>query len=115
MGITEVCAINYPATCWVYLRALKEDYPGGIELYSDVESKITYERVMMWYMLFAAVICALGSALNLFMAFRPYNSVSWLNLFVGMGVAVLSVFALVDFIKRVVRISRLKKERTIHE
>ena len=115
MGITEVSAINYPATCWVYLRALKEDYPGGIELYSDVESKITYARVMMWYMLFAAVICALASALNLFMAFRPYNSVSWLNLFVGMGVAVLSVFALVDFIKRVVRISRLKKERTIHE
>ncbi|MBO4579325.1 MAG: DUF2812 domain-containing protein [Clostridiales bacterium] len=115
MGITEVCAINYPATCWVYLRALKEDYPGGIELYSDVESKITYERVMMWYMLFAAVICALGSALNLYMAFMPLNSVSWVNLFVGIGTCVLSVIAVVDFIKRVIRITRLKKERKIHE
>ncbi|MBO4459720.1 MAG: DUF2812 domain-containing protein [Clostridiales bacterium] len=115
MGITEVCAINYPATCWVYLRALKEDYPGGIELYSDVESKITYERVMMWYMLFAAIVCGLGAALNLFMAFTPYNGVSYLNLFVGIGVLVIMIFALVDFIKRVIRITKLKKERKIHE
>ena len=41
MGIKVVCYINYPGTCWVYTRALKKDYPDGIELYSDIDSKIT--------------------------------------------------------------------------
>ena len=35
MGIKVVCYINYPGTCWVYTRALREDYPNGIELFSD--------------------------------------------------------------------------------
>ncbi|MBP5654803.1 MAG: DUF2812 domain-containing protein [Clostridiales bacterium] len=115
MGITEVCAIDYPNTCWVYLRALKEDYPNGIELYSDVESKITYESVMMWYLLFVVIVCGLCSALNYYMAFTPNNGVRWLNLITASGVTILMVIALIDFIKRVIRINKLKKERKIHE
>ncbi|MBR2992434.1 MAG: DUF2812 domain-containing protein [Clostridiales bacterium] len=115
MGIKVVCYINYPGTCWVYLRALKEDYPDGIELYSDIDSKITYQRVMAWYMLLVIVLTLAGGSLNLWTAFYSRNYVFPINLIVGILLIALCTAAVIAEIKNLVKLSRLKKERKLHE
>ena len=115
MGITQLCSINYPGTCIVYIRALKEDYPNGIDIYSDIESRINYERVLMWYMFFAGFLILGAALLNLSIGFGVRNYISWINLTEGFALMVLYIFMVVNFIKKAVLISRLKKERAIHE
>ena len=68
MGIKVVCYIHYPGTCWVYTRALKKDYPDGIELYSDIDSKINHTKVMAGYMIFVVAMTLFAGLLNLWIS-----------------------------------------------
>lgn len=115
MGITQICSINYPGTCAVYIRAFKEDYPNGMDIYSDIESRIIYERVLMWYLFGAGLFILFASALNLSIGFGTRSYYAWVNLVEGFGLLVLFIFMVINFIKKAVLISRLKRERAIHE
>ena len=118
MGIKVVCYINYPGTCWVYTRALREDYPDGIELYSDIDSKINYQKVMAGYMIFVTVATLLASVLNLSIVLNylaEYNMLMPLNLICSVFTSVLFVCSAIAVIRAFVNIGKLKKERKLHE
>ena len=118
MGIKVVCYINYPGTCWVYTRALREDYPDGIELYSDIDSKINYQKVMAGYMIFVTVATLFASVLNLSIVINylvEYNKLMPLNLICAVFISVLFVCSVIAVIKAFVNIGKLKKERKLHE
>ena len=118
MGIKVVCYINYPGTCWVYTRALREDYPDGIELYSDIDSKINYQKVMAGYMIFVTVATLFASVLNLSIVLKylaEYNMLMPLNLICAVFISVLFVCSVIAVIKAFVNIGKLKKERKLHE
>ena len=118
MGIKVVCYINYPGTCWVYVRALKEEYPNGIELYSDIDSKIQYQKTMAFYMIFVSVITFLAASLNLSIvisALAAEGRFMWLNSLCAGFMYGLFVASVIATVKSFVNMSKLKKERTIHE
>ena len=118
MGIKVVCYINYPGTCWVYVRALKEDYPDGIELYSDIDSKINYQKIIAGYMIFVIVITLLAGLINLSAVISmwvSYNRIMFLNIACTAIVFALCAGAVIATVKAYVNIGRLKKERKIHE
>jgi hypothetical protein len=118
MGIKVVCYINYPGTCWVYIRALKEEYPNGIELYSDIDSKINYQKVMAGYLIFVIVFTLFASLLNLSVV---VNSLVRHGMFMMLNAAAtgicsaLCIAAVIATVKAFVNIGKLKKERKIHE
>ena len=118
MGIKVVCYINYPGTCWVYVRVLKEEYPNGIELYSDIDSKIQYQKTMAFYMIFVSVITFLAASLNLSIvisALAAEGRFMWLNALCAGFMYGLFVASVIATVKSFVNMSKLKKERTIHE
>lgn len=114
MGIKVVCYINYPGTCWVYTRALREDYPNGIELFSDIDSKINGMKAMSGYMIFVMAMTLFAALLNLWCAigrdyFSPINFICSISMFV------LFTLATIATVRIFVNMGKLKKERTIHE
>lgn len=114
MGIKVVCYINYPGTCWVYTRALREDYPDGIELFSDIDSKINSMKAMSGYMIFVMAMTLFAALLNLWCAigrdyFSPINFICSISMFV------LFTLATIATVRIFVNMGKLKKERTIHE
>ena len=118
MGIKVVCYINYPGTCWVYVRALTEEYPGGIDLYSDIDSKINYKKIMAGYMIFVIVATLFASVLNLSIVINYlalYNIFMWLNLACALFTLVIFIGGTIAEIKALVNIGKLKKERKLHE
>ena len=115
MGIKVVCYIHYPGTCWVYTRALKKDYPDGIELFSDIDSKITYKKVSAGYMIFVIAITLFAGLLNLFIAIFNNSVFSPVNFIMAIAMFALCIAATIATVKIFASISRLKKERAIHE
>ncbi|PWJ69337.1 uncharacterized protein DUF2812 [Ruminococcaceae bacterium R-25] len=114
MGIKVVCYINYPGTCWVYTRALREDYPDGIELFSDIDSKINGMKAMSGYMIFVMAMTLFAALLNLWCAIgRDYFSL--INLICSISMFVLFTLATIATVRIFVNMGKLKKERTIHE
>ncbi len=114
VGIKVTSYINYPGTCCVYTRAVAEDYPDGINIYSDIDSKITYEWTKLWYMLFCAVVITLGGLLNLAVAMNR-SSVWPLNFGTALVCFGLAIVCTIQFIMSIVKIRKFKKERAIHE
>ncbi|MBR3461108.1 MAG: DUF2812 domain-containing protein [Saccharofermentans sp.] len=115
MGITIVCFINYPGTCWVYTRAPREDYPDGIEIYSDIDSKINYTGVMAGYMIFVNIITCFAAMLNLATGLNIHNGFAPVNLIMGVSMLVLFTASVIATVRIFMKIARLKKERAIHE
>ena len=115
MGIHVVSQLNYPGTCCVYLRSLYGDNPEGIELYSDIDSKITYLKTTAWYMVFVSALTLFGALLNFSVALQPYNGVRILNLITAGLVFAIFIGAVMAAVKSFVKISALKREREIHE
>ena len=114
MGIKVVCFINYPGACWVYTRALKADYPDGIDLFSDIDSKINGMKAMSGYMIFVMAMTLFAALLNLWCAigrdyFSPINFICSISMFV------LFTLATIATVRIFVNMGKLKKERTIHE
>ena len=118
MGIKVVCYINYPGTCWVYTRALKQDYPDGIELYSDIDSKINYNKVMAGYLIFVIVATLLSALLNISVvvnSWTMHGTLMVLNLICSVFLTALCIASAIATVKAFVKIANLKKERKIHE
>ena len=114
MGIKVVCYINYPGTCWVYTRALREDYPDGIELFSDIDSKINGMKAMSGYMIFVMAMTLFAALLNLWCAIGR-NYFSPINFICSISMFVLFTLATIATVRIFVNMGKLKKERTIHE
>ena len=115
MGIKVVCYINYPGTCWVYTRALREDYPNGIELYSDIDSKINYMKVTAVYMIFVVALTLFAGLLNLNISIFNNSFLNPVNFVCALLMFGLCTGAAITMIKTFVKIGKLKKERAIHE
>ena len=118
MGIKVVCYINYPGTCWVYIRALKEEYPNGIELYSDIDSKINYQKVMEGYLIFVIVFMLFALLLNISAvvnSWTMHGTLMVLNLICSVFLTALCIASAIATVKAFVKIANLKKERKIHE
>lgn len=118
MGIKVVCYINYPGTCWVYTRALREDYPDGIELYSDIDSKINYQKVMAGYLIFVIAFTLFAALLNISIVINSllmYGTLMILNLICSIAMSALCTGAVIATVKAFIKIGNLKKERKIHE
>ena len=118
MGIKVVCYINYPGTCWVYIRALKEEYPNGIELYSDIDSKINYQKVMEGYLIFVMVFMLFAVLLNISAvvnSWTMHGTLMVLNLICSVFLTALCIASAIATVKAFVKIANLKKERKIHE
>ena len=118
MGIKVVCYINYPGTCWVYTRALKEEYPDGIELYSDIDSKINYQKVMAGYLIFVIAFTLFAALLNTSIVVSSLlrnNMLMTVNLICAILMFALCVASVIAAVKAFIKIGNLKKERKIHE
>ncbi len=118
MGINVVCYLNYPGTCWVYTRALKEDYPDGIELYSDIDSKINYQKVMAGYLVFLIIFTLLAGLLNLsvvIIAAKAQGRFMTLNIICTVICFSLCIASFIAAVKAYANIKKLKKERQLHE
>ena len=115
MGIETVSTFWYPGNCVVYLRALRDDYPNGIELYSDIDSRINYENTLRWYLLGIGIYAALTAVYNMVVAFLPHNSFTPVNIICSVVMAVLAVYLFINFAKKSNKIRELRKEREIHE
>ena len=118
MGIKVVCYINYPGTCWVYIRALKEEYPNGIELYSDIDSKINYQKVMAGYLIFVIAFTLFAAWLNISIVVNyllNHGILMPLNFICAAVLSVLCVAAVIATVKAFIKMGKLKKERKIHE
>lgn len=115
MGIRVVCYINYPGTCIVYTRALSEDYPEGIDLFSDIDSKIRSIKVYVGYMIFVMAFTLFASLLNLGVVLGNLQHIMWVNILCAIVTFVLFVCATVSTVRMLIEISKLKKERVIHE
>ena len=115
MGITVVTHINYPGTCCVYTRGKRSDHPDGLQIYSDIESRIACLKVSSQYMIFVVALTLFAAILNLLSAFSPANSIFILNLIVGICMSCLSIASAVATVKLFLKLSALKKERAIHE
>ncbi len=114
MGIKVVCYINYPGACWVYTRALKADYPEGIDIYSDIDSQIKGMGVMSGYMIFVMVMTLFAALLNLWIGIGR-GFILPLNLICSIVMFVLFTLATIATVKIFVNTGKLKKERKIHE
>ena len=114
MGIKVVCSINNPSTTRIYTRALTADYPDGIDLFSDIDSKINGMKVMSGYMIFVMAFTLFAALLNLWCAvgrgfFSPINFICSISMFV------LFTLATIATVRLFVSMGKLKKERAIHE
>ena len=115
MGIRQVTHLNYPGTCWISVRALSSEYPEGIEIYSDIESRIKAMKVMAGYMFFVIAMTLFAAYINFMSGFNPVNSIFWLNLIMAVLMSALCIASIVTTVRMFMQISKLKKERAIHE
>ena len=114
MGISAVCHYGYPFTSCVYVRGLAEDYPDGIDLFSDIDSKINYIKIMAFYLLFVLCLLIVATVLN-FIAGVNTEYINPLNVIEGSITLGLGIATTIAMIKEFVQIGKLKKEREIHE
>ena len=114
MGVKNVAHVSYPGHTIVYLRydSSLEDF----DIYSDLDSKIEYEKTMVGYLLFAAIVNLAAWIMN--MAIFITNCINRTPSYVSLACALNLILAVVIFIniaKRNSKISSLKAEREIHE
>ena len=114
MGVDNVGHVSYPGHTIVYLR-----YDSSLEnfdIYSDLDSKIEYEKIMVGYLLFAAIINLAAWILNMaiFIANCLRGYPSYISLISTLSL-VLTVIIFINISKRNSTISKLKAEREIHE
>jgi hypothetical protein len=114
MDVFNVGHVSYPGHTVVYLRydSSMEDF----DVYSDLDSKIEYERALVSYLLIAAIINLIAWILN--MTIFITNCLRGYPSFVSLACAlnlVLAVIVIKNIVKRVNRINEYKAEREIHE
>lgn len=114
MGIRNVAHVSYPNHTILYMRY--EDNGTDPEIYSDLDSKIEYEKMLCSYLLPLAIINILAFVYNMcvFVSFLLNGRFSGINLlcFINLGIAI-AVF--IQISKKQSTIKKLQEERSIHE
>ena len=115
MGIENVGHVSYPGHTCIYLRY--DSSFGDADVFSDLDSRIAYEKVLRFYLLVTGIFGALMTALNLtFFAISVSEGMpAWLNLCAGLICLTICGAIAVDQIKRGKKIKTLTAEREIHE
>ena len=114
MGVHNTGHVSYPGRTVIYLRydSSMEDF----DVYSDLDSKIEYEKTLVSYLLFAAIMNLIAWVLNMFIFFtncvRGYPS--YISLVCALNL-VLAVILIKNILKHVNKIKEYKVEREIHE
>ena len=114
MDVFNVGHVSYPGHTVVYLRydSSMEDF----DVYSDLDSKIEYERALVSYLLIAAIINLIAWILN--MTIFITNCLRGYPSFVSLACAlnlVLAVIVIKNIVKHNNKINSYKAEREIHE
>lgn len=115
MGIKVVCTIGYPGRSWVYTRALAEEYPDGIEIFSDIDSKINYHKITTGYFVFCILVSLFAAAINTWSVVINRGNFFLLNLICAVAMYIICIGAITATVRNIICIHRLKKERNIHE
>jgi len=115
MGIDYVDGMNFPFVSQVYLKMKKEDAPAQMEFFSDMESKVKYNRLVMAYLVFAIIVMALLTGLNYHMGMRQENSFRMINYFLAGVLIGLIIMVSFEIVRLLLVNHKLKKERRIHE
>ena len=115
LGIQYADGMNFPGACQVYLKMEKKDAPSDGDFFSDMESRIRYNRVVIRYLSFCFIVLALIAWLNIHMYLYRNNFNRSSNALVGGVLCALCVADLIVIIRMLIRNHNLKKERKIHE
>ena len=114
MGVDNVGHVSYPGRTVVYLR-----YDSNLEdfdVYSDLDSKIEYEKTLVSYLLFATIVNLAAWVMNMaiFIANCANGYPSYISLACALNL-VLAVILIINIVKHVNKINGYKAEREIHE
>lgn len=114
MDVHNTGHVSYPGRTVIYLRydSSMEDF----DVYSDLDSKIEYEKTLVSYLLFAAIMNLFAWVLNMFIFFT--NCVRGYPSYISLACAlnlVLAVILIKNILKHVNKIKEYKVEREIHE
>lgn len=114
MEIRNVAHVSYPGHTVLYMRY--ENNGTEPEVYSDLDSKIEYEKMLCSYLLPLAIINLLAFIYNIcvflsFMISGRFNPVSLVS-FLNLGIAI-AIF--IQMGKKHEIIKKLQEERNIHE
>jgi len=114
MGVENVGHVSYPNHTILYFRY--EDTGEELELYSDLDSKIEYEKTMVGYLIGVSIANILIAAYNitLFVIALIHGTVSWISLLTILNLLI-GVVSAIDIVKRKKRIKILESERVVHE
>ncbi len=114
MDVYNTGHVSYPGHTVVYLRY--DSNMSDFDVYSDLDSKIEYERTVVGYFTFAAVLNLFAWVLN--MTIFIINCLNGYPSFVSLACAlnlVLAVLLIKYILKHVNKIKSYKAEREIHE
>lgn len=114
MDVHNTGHVSYPGHTVIYLR-----YDSSVEdfdIYSDLDSKIEYERTLVSYLLFATIVNLLAWVLNMtiFITNCARGYPSYISLACALNL-VLAVVLIKNILNHIYRIKEYKTEREIHE
>ena len=114
MGVENVGHVSYPNHTILYLRY--EDTGEELELYSDLDSTIDYEKTMVGYLVGISIANALIGIYNitLFIIAASHGYISFVLLFTIINLIIAALSA-IDIVKRKKKIKTLISERVVHE
>lgn len=114
MGVDNVGHVSYPNHTILYFRY--EDTGEELELYSDLDSKIEYEKTMLGYLIFVSIanllVVAYDITVMIFAFLHGQASIVYLLSLINLTIGVL---AAIDIVKRSKKIKALESERVVHE
>ena len=114
MGVDNVGHVSYPNHTILYLRY--ENTGEELELYSDLDSKIEYEKTMVGYLMGISIANLLIGIYNitLFVLASMHGVPTWISILAVLNLLI-GVVSAIDIVKRKKRIKALESERVVHE
>lgn len=115
MGAVNVGHVNFLGNSVVYLRY--ENTGEELDVYSDLDSKIEYERIMYNYLILVGILNLFASILNLgvFITSALSGIPIFVNLIIGSLCLGLTIAVAINLIKKHKKIKKYKEERLIRE
>lgn len=114
MGVDNVGHVSYPNHTILYLRY--ENTGEELELYSDLDSKIEYEKTMVGYLRGISIANLFIGIYNitLFVLALMHGVPTWISILAVLNLLI-GVVSAIDIVKRKKRIKALESERVVHE
>lgn len=115
MGVVNVGHVNFLGNSVIYLRY--ENTGEELDVYSDLDSKIEYERIMYNYLILVGILNLFASILNLgvFITSALSGIPIFGNLIIGSLCLGLTIAVAINLIKKHKKIKKYKEERLIRE